>query len=120
MLTPTQSYIDFDELIQEDPQTGFRINHHLYKDEALFQAEMERIYYRGWVYIGHDSEIPDAGDFQLRVIGQRPVILVRDQNEKIRVFENKCRHRGNSVCQEQRGNSKFFRCAYHGWVFANT
>lgn len=120
MLTPTQNYINYDDLIQEDPSFGFRVNHHLYKDEAIFQQEMERIFYKGWVYVGHESEIPNPNDFVVRVMGQRPVVLCRGQDGKIRVLENKCRHRGNTVCQEQRGNSKFFRCAYHGWVYSNT
>ena len=119
MLTPTKNYVDYEALIQEDPEYGFRINHHLYKDEEIFQQEMERIFYKGWVYIGHETEIPNDNDFVVRVMGQRPVILARGSDGEIRVFENKCRHRGNTVCQEQRGNSKFFRCAYHGWMFSN-
>lgn len=120
MLTPTRGYTQYDELIQEDPEFGFRIKHHLYKDEEIFQEEMDRIFYKGWVYIGHETEIPNPNDFVARVMGQRPVILCRGEDNEIRVLENKCRHRGNTVCQEQRGNSKFFRCAYHGWIYSNT
>lgn len=120
MLTPTLSRLDYDDLIQESPEFGFRIHHQLYKDEEIFQQEMDRIFHKGWVYVGHETEIPTPGDFQVRLMGLKPVILSRGKDNKVRVFENKCRHRGNTVCQEQRGNKKFFRCAYHGWVFANT
>ena len=120
MLTPTVTSIDYDDLIQEKPEFGFRVHRDLYQDEQVFREEMDHIYHRGWVYVGHESEVPTAGDFQVRQMGLQSVILSRGQDGRIRVFENKCRHRGNTVCQSLRGNDKFFRCAYHGWVYANT
>ena len=120
MLTPTLPTIDYDDLIQEHPEFGFRVNNRLYQDEAIFQAEMDRIFHSGWVYVAHESEVPKPGDFIVRVIGRQPVVVVRGQDNKVRMFLNRCPHRGNTICQEQKGSSKFFRCAYHGWVFANT
>lgn len=112
--------VDYATLIREDTPDGFLVNSRLYQDEAIFRDEMERIFHRGWVYVGHASEVPQPGDYRVRLIGLQPVILVRGHDGRVRVLLNRCTHRGNTLCQRERGNSKFFRCAYHGWVFDNT
>lgn len=92
----------------------------LYTDEAIFKLEMERIFHRGWLYVGHESEIPQKGDFRLRQMGRQPVIFVRGQDDVVRVLLNRCRHRGAVVCEMEAGREKFFRCWYHGWTYANS
>jgi phenylpropionate dioxygenase-like ring-hydroxylating dioxygenase large terminal subunit len=92
----------------------------VYTSPEVFDLEMEKIYHRGWVYVGHESEIPQPGDYVLRWIGTQTVIMSRDDNGKLHLFMNRCRHRANSVCQFEKGNSSFFRCAYHGWTYGNT
>jgi phenylpropionate dioxygenase-like ring-hydroxylating dioxygenase large terminal subunit len=80
--------------------------------------KLDNIFHRGWVYVGHASEIPNSGDFRLRQIGQQTAIMVRDDEGQVQLFMNRCPHRANAVCQVERGNTKAFRCAYHGWSFA--
>jgi nitrite reductase/ring-hydroxylating ferredoxin subunit len=92
----------------------------IFNDAAVFQAEVARIFARSWVFVAHESEIPDAGDFVQRRIGIDPVIVTRDGEGGINVLSNFCRHRGTQVCQTDQGNSRFFKCAYHGWTYANT
>jgi phenylpropionate dioxygenase-like ring-hydroxylating dioxygenase large terminal subunit len=99
---------------------GSRIHGSLYRDPAVFQRELEAIWYKVWVYIGHDSEIPTPGDFVRRQIGLQPVIMVRGQDGAIRVFFNRCRHRANMLCHVDRGNAETFTCPYHGWTYANS
>src|SRR5208283_5618774 len=63
------------------------------------------------------SEIPNAGDFVTRKMGDDPVILSRRQDGGIDCLLNVCPHRGATVCREEAGNGAVFRCIYHGWIF---
>jgi phenylpropionate dioxygenase-like ring-hydroxylating dioxygenase large terminal subunit len=89
----------------------------LYTDAAIFDREMDVIFRQGWVYVGHDSEIPKRGDFIRRTMGIEPVILTRDA-DGVCVLANRCSHRSNLLCQLERGNRRAFACQYHGWVFS--
>ena len=87
------SIIDWDALIHNS-----RIRGQLYRDPAVFEAEFEAIWHKVWVYVGHESEIPGRGDYVRRQIGRQPVIMLRGDDDRVRVFFNRCRHRGNLVC----------------------
>lgn len=97
-----------------------RVHSSIYTDPAIFELEFERIFHRSWVYIGHASEVRQAGDFRLRTIGRQPVILVRGNDGVVRVLMNRCRHRGAVVCEVEAGREKVFRCWFHGWTYDNT
>jgi len=75
-----------------------RIHASLYTDPRIFEDELEQIFYRGWIFIGHDSEIPRTGDFITRSIGTQPVIMVRGKDGGIAVLVNRCMHRGTMLC----------------------
>jgi len=105
----------FDELIRPD-----RVHGSLYTDPAIFAQELERIWYRTWVYVGHTSEVPQPNDYVLKSIGPQPVIMTRDRRGEIHLLLNRCAHRANLVCDAERGNSSAFRCPYHGWTYSNT
>jgi len=92
----------------------------IFNDEKIHQLELEKIFSRGWVFIGHESEIPNSGDYALRYIGEDSFIFVRSKDQKIRVLFNGCRHRGMSLCRSEKGNCSVFRCPYHGWTYKNT
>jgi len=92
----------------------------LYIDPPIFELEIERIFHRSWVYVGHASEVPNAGDYRLRTIGRQPVMLVRGADGVVRVLMNRCRHRGAIVCETESGNEKIFRCWFHGWTYDTT
>lgn len=109
------SSIRWDELIQHD-----RVHGSVYTDPAVYEAELERIWYRTWVYVGHESEVPEPNDYVLKSIGPQPVIMTRDRQGKMHLLLNRCTHRANLVCDAPQGNSSAFRCPYHGWTFANT
>ncbi len=91
----------------------------VFNDEKVFRAEMERIFTRTWVFVGHESEIPNSGDFMLRKVGLDQVIVTRGSKGEINVLLNHCRHRGTEVCHEDKGNATHFRCPYHGWIYKN-
>lgn len=94
-----------------------KIHRHVYTDPAVFQAELKHIWYRTWLLVGHESEIPEPGDFKTTYLGRKPVILCRGEDNQIRVFLNTCRHRGVMVCRERHGNAKTFTCMYHAWSY---
>ena len=104
--------IDYDALVKED-----RVHLSLYTNPAVFADEMDKIFHRGWVYVGHQGEVPNVGDFRLKRIGLQPVIMVRDQHGAVQLLFNRCRHRGATLCQEGQGNTRSFRCMYHGWTY---
>ena len=117
--TPTRTAnpdgYDFDYLIQED-----RVHRHLYTEEPIFKAEMNRVFGAVWVYLGHESQIPNNDDFVQTKLGLRPIVLVRDSAGKIRALYNRCTHRGSTVCRQDSGSAKAFQCPYHGWTFLNS
>jgi phenylpropionate dioxygenase-like ring-hydroxylating dioxygenase large terminal subunit len=101
----------------EDLATEGRVHSAIYTDPAIFDQEMDRIFQHTWIYIGHGSEVPKKGDFRLRKIGRQPVIMVRAKDGEIKVLMNRCLHRGAVVAEVESGNTKFFRCWYHGWTY---
>jgi len=91
----------------------------IFGDAEVFEAEMDRVFTRNWVFVGFESEIPASGDYVTRHVGKDSVIVARDRDMKINVLANFCRHRGAQLCTNDRGNSLNFRCPYHGWVYRN-
>jgi len=104
--------VNFADLAQET-----RVHSAVYTDERVFEAELQRIFYRTWVYVGHESEVPDAGDYRVRQIGRKPVIMIRAKDGAINVLFNRCRHRGSTVCQQDAGRVRQLKCWFHGWVY---
>jgi phenylpropionate dioxygenase-like ring-hydroxylating dioxygenase large terminal subunit len=107
--------VQYEELIQAD-----RVHGRLYYDPAIFHEELEKIWHRQWVYIGHESEVPQPGDYVTRLLGLHPVIIVRDKDGMVQLLLNRCMHRGNLVCESGRGNAQEFRCIYHGWTYSTS
>jgi phenylpropionate dioxygenase-like ring-hydroxylating dioxygenase large terminal subunit len=103
------------ELVQED-----RVHRRIYTDPALFDEEMSHVFAGTWVYLAHESELRQPNDFKTGYLGRRPIILTRDDEGRIHVLFNRCRHRGATVCRVECGNAKVFTCPYHGWTFRNT
>ena len=106
---------DWDDLVQED-----RVHRLIYTDPAIFEAEMTNIFGGTWVYLAHESQIPNSNDFITAKLGLRPLIMTRDDNGVIRALYNRCTHRGTTLCRWPKGNSRSFQCPYHGWNFLNT
>ncbi len=96
-----------------------RVHGSLYTDPAIFAAELERIWYRTWVFVGHESEIAQPGDYVVKSIGPQPIIMTRDRGGGVHLLLNRCTHRANLVCDSPKGNANAFRCPYHGWTFSN-
>jgi len=98
---------------------GSRVHGSLYRDPAIFELELERIWYRTWVYVGHESEIPNPNDFVAKSIGLQPILMTRDSKGEIHLLLNRCTHRGNQVCAREKGNAPTFTCPFHSWNFGS-
>ncbi len=111
----TTPALDVRALVRPD-----RVHGSLYSDPAVFQKELDSIWHKVWVYIGHASEIATPGDYVRRQIGLQPVLMVRGEDDRVRVLFNRCRHRANLVCHKERGHAKRLICPYHGWTYSTT
>ncbi|MFP6836878.1 MAG: aromatic ring-hydroxylating dioxygenase subunit alpha [Pseudomonadales bacterium] len=95
-----------------------RVPYRIYTDPEIFQREMERIFGgAGWAYVGLEAEIPNGGDYLVTRIGNRSVVITRDQDGYVHGFANRCAHRGVKLCRQRQGNSRVFVCPYHHWSY---
>lgn len=106
----------FDLVDQQRREVALRV----FNDPQLHVWELDRIFARSWVIVGHESEIPNPGDYVLRSIGEDPVIVTRNRDGGVTILLNICAHRAMAVCRADEGNASQFKCPYHGWVFDTT
>jgi phenylpropionate dioxygenase-like ring-hydroxylating dioxygenase large terminal subunit len=93
------------------------VHRSVYTDPDLFELEMERIFGCAWLFVGHVSQVPQAGDYITTELGRQPVIMVRHRDGSVNVLLNRCTHRGAKVVNERKGNATRLTCCYHGWSF---
>ena len=105
--------INFGQLVQPH-----RVHRRIYTDPGIFELEMTRVFAASWCYVGHESEIPDPGDYRTATLGLRPVLMTRGRAGAVNVLLNRCSHRGTVLAAEGRGCAKRFVCPYHGWTYA--
>lgn len=104
--------------IRDDRETPrFRVHRRALVDPDVLQAERRNIFDKVWLYVGHESEIPNVHDFKTRSVGGKPIIMARDSDGQVGVFVNSCPHRGLEVETRPEGNARFLKCFYHGWSF---
>ena len=96
-----------------------RVHGSVYTSPEVFDLEMKKIFHDGWAFVAHESEVPEPGDYITRRLAGEPIIIVRGKDDVVRVLANRCAHRGNRICNAEKGNSSSFRCPYHGWTFSN-
>jgi PAH dioxygenase large subunit len=101
------------------PEAG-DISRRIFADAEVYELELDRIFRRAWLFIGHDTEVPQPGDYVTRRLAGEPIIVARGDDGVVRAFLNTCRHRGMRVCRTDMDNASFFRCPYHGWAYRNT
>lgn len=97
-----------------------RVPARIFNDQEIFDLEQEKIFGKAWCFLAHESEIPKNGDYVTRYIANNNIIVARDERGVVHANLNMCRHRGNSLCKSDMGNSSHFRCSYHGWVYKNS
>lgn len=96
------------------------VHRSIYVDPDIFNEEMIKIFGGTWVFLCHESEIPNPFDFKTVTVGRRPTIVTRGADGAVVAVLNRCSHRASPVCLTERGNARRFSCPYHGWTFENT
>jgi p-cumate 2,3-dioxygenase alpha subunit len=104
-------------VIDDRDTPRFRVRRSTMVDPDVLDRERRLIFDRTWLYVGHESEIPEPHDFRTRNVGGRPIILTRDAGGAVRVFVNSCPHRGMQIETRSEGHGRFLKCFYHGWSF---
>ena len=106
--------------IQDIPEEGIiRANRTIFTDEDLFELEMKYIFEGNWVYLAHESQVPEIGDYFTTTIGRQPVVITRDKEGELNCLINACSHRGAMLCRRKTDNRKTLTCPFHGWTFSN-
>ncbi|BCM87262.1 benzoate 1,2-dioxygenase large subunit [Methylobacterium indicum] len=106
--------------VEENPETGvFRCRRDIFTDPTIFELEMQHIFEGNWIYLAHESQIPNPNDYFTTFMGRQPVVITRSRKGELQAFVNACSHRGAMVCRHKRGNKATFTCPFHGWTFSN-
>ena len=111
-----QDYTQLIELISNQKE-NFPLDQQFYTDPSIYDIDLETFFYNQWIFIGHESQIKNTGDYFLFEIGNESIIIIRDKNSNINCFYNVCRHRGSHICIEKEGKTKKLVCPYHAWAY---
>ncbi len=95
------------------------VHRDVYLSPEIFELEMRHLWRNTWIYVGHDSQVPNAGDYYTTEIARQPVIMLRDAEGAVRVLMNRCAHKGASLVSAREGHCEggLLRCPYHGWTY---
>jgi benzoate/toluate 1,2-dioxygenase alpha subunit len=106
--------------VQDDQERGvFRCRRDIFTNADLFELEMKHIFERNWVYLAHESQVPNPNDYYTTWIGRQPVVITRDKTGELHAVINACAHKGAMLCRRKHGNKGSFTCPFHGWTFSN-
>ncbi|WP_026187341.1 aromatic ring-hydroxylating dioxygenase subunit alpha [Ensifer sp. BR816] len=96
---------------------GYSLDRAFYTDADYYRQDLEHIWYKDWLFVGHDCEIPRSGNYFTLQVGDYPIVIVRDRQGSIRALHNSCRHRGSRVCTQHKGSAAKLVCPYHQWTY---
>ncbi|GAA4382563.1 benzoate 1,2-dioxygenase large subunit [Tsukamurella soli] len=111
---------ELDAALVERPGDGlYRVNRRIFTDEELFELEMRYIFEGNWVYLAHESQVAEPGDYFTTYIGRQPIVITRSADGELNCLINACAHRGAMLCRRKTDNRKTLTCPFHGWTFRN-
>lgn len=96
---------------------GYSLEAPFYLSETAYQADLEHIFGKHWIFVAVEPQIPEAGDYMTVDIGKQSILLVRDDDMGVRAFHNVCRHRGSRLCESHKGQVGNIVCPYHQWTY---
>jgi benzoate/toluate 1,2-dioxygenase subunit alpha len=107
--------------VHDDPEKGvYRNRRDIFTDPGIFELEMKNIWEGNWIYLAHETQIPNKNDYLTGYIGRQPILIARNRNGELNAFINACSHRGAMLCRYKRGNKSTYTCPFHGWTFNNS
>ena len=121
-LTESLGHIEnvLSDAVVEDREAGiYRANRRIFTDEEVFELEMKHIFEGNWIYLAHESQVPNPGDYFTTYIGRQPVMITRDKDGELHCMINACAHRGAMLCRRKTDNRMTLTCPFHGWTFRN-
>jgi benzoate/toluate 1,2-dioxygenase subunit alpha len=98
----------------------YRNRRDIFTDPGIFELEMKNIWEGNWIYLAHETQIPNKNDYLTGYIGRQPILIARNRNGELNAFINACSHRGAMLCRYKRGNKSTYTCPFHGWTFNNS
>ncbi len=105
-----------DQPFTDDPAQSYTIPSRHYHDPDLFRKERAAIFFRNWIYVGHVSQLGEAGSYLTARIHEQSVLVIRSRDGRIRGFYNVCRHRGHELV-DGCGKTNVITCPYHAWAY---
>ncbi|MDH3447509.1 MAG: aromatic ring-hydroxylating dioxygenase subunit alpha [Gammaproteobacteria bacterium] len=110
-------FIDASEIFQDEADR-WGLPAWTYNNDELTRLEIEQLFLRKWMFVGHVSDIPNSGDYRCFTMGNERAVVVRDQDGQVRAFHNLCRHRASRIVADNKGHcGKSFICPFHGWSY---
>ena len=110
-----------DAAVQDDPAKGvYRVGRDIFTDPQIFELKMKHIFEGKWIYLAHESQIPNKNDYFTTYMGRQPIFIARNREGELNAFINACGHRGAMLCRFKRGNKATYTCPFHGWTFNNS
>jgi benzoate/toluate 1,2-dioxygenase alpha subunit len=110
-----------DTAFEEDLEKGhYRVARDIFTDPELFELEMKHIFEGNWIYLAHESQIPNKNDYLTGYMGRQPIFIARNRQGELNCFINACSHRGAMLCRHKRANKSTYTCPFHGWTFNNS
>src|SRR3982074_202682 len=110
-----------DTAVADDSARGVhRVNREIFTDPQIFELEMKHIFEGNWIYLAHESQIPNKNDYLTTYMGRQPIFIARNGNGELNAFINACSHRGAMLCRFKRANKSTYTCPFHGWTFNNS
>ncbi|GAA4856859.1 benzoate 1,2-dioxygenase large subunit [Actinomycetospora corticicola] len=108
------------DAVVDDREAGVvKANRRIFTDEEIFELEMKHIFEGNWVYLAHESQVAEPGDYFTTSIGRQPIVITRDKDGALHCLINACAHRGAMLCRKKRDNRKTLTCPFHGWTYRN-
>lgn len=105
----------------EDAANGhFRARRDIFTDPEFFELEMAHIFEGNWIYLAHESQIPNKNDYFTTVMGRQPIVISRTKTGELTALLNACSHRGAMLCRHKRSSKATYTCPFHGWTFSNS
>jgi benzoate/toluate 1,2-dioxygenase alpha subunit len=108
-------------VLEDNAKAGtYRVARDIFTDPEIFELEMKHIFEGNWIYLAHESQIPNKNDYFTTYMGRQPIFIARNRDGELNAFINACSHRGAMLCRFKRGSRVIFTCPFHGWTFTNS